>query len=283
MSTLFITLRFLDIIDILLFAILLFQAYRLIKGTAAINIFAGVFALYLVWLFVKALNMHLLSSILGQFIGVGVIALIIVFQPELRKGLLLLGTRNLSNQRFSFLRFLLGEEEKREVIKTEEILAAVKHLAENKIGALIVLRKKTDLDPLIQIKEILNAETTQRLLISIFIKESPLHDGAVMIYDSKIHAARCILPLSEQSLDENYGTRHRAAVGITEGTDAIVVVVSEETGQISFVKKGKLRKVADVRRLSTLLNAEYLKEKSEMIQKNDKSAVSAPATITKKI
>lgn len=271
MSTLFITLRFLDIIDILLFAILLFQAYRLIKGTAAINIFAGVFALYLVWLFVKALNMHLLSSILGQFIGVGVIALIIVFQPELRKGLLLLGTRNLSNKRFSFLRFLLGEEEKREVVKTEEIVAAVKYLAENKIGALIVLRKETDLDPLIQIKEILNAETTQRLLISIFVKESPLHDGAVMIYDSKIHAARCILPLSEQSLDENYGTRHRAAVGITEGTDAVVVVVSEESGQISFGKKGKLRKVAEARRLSSLINSEFLKEKTDAVPKNDKS------------
>lgn len=282
MTTLFITLRFLDIIDILLFAILMFQAYRLIKGTAAINIFAGVFALYLVWLFVKALNMHLLSSILGQFIGVGVIALIIVFQPELRKGLLLLGTRNLSNKRFSFLRFLLGEEEKKEVLKSEEIVAAVKHLAENKIGALIVLRKETDLDPLIQIKEILNAETTQRLLISIFIKESPLHDGAVLIYDSKIHAARCILPLSEQSLDENYGTRHRAAVGITEGTDAIVVVVSEETGQISFVKKGKMRKVSEARRLTTLLNAEFVKDKADTDPKSDKILSPIPLNAGKK-
>lgn len=263
MVNLFITIRLLDIIDILLFAILLFQAHRLLKGTAAMNIFVGVFALYLVWLFVKALNMHLLSSILGQFIGVGVIALIIVFQPELRKGLLLLGTRNIKNHRFSFLKYLLGNEEKVEDIRVDEIVLAARQMSESKTGALMVFKKEGDLDTLIQIKEVLNAETTHRLLLSIFSKESPLHDGAIIIIENKIHAARCILPLSEQAFDENYGTRHRAAVGITEQSDAIVIVVSEETGNISFAKKGKIRKLSDAKRIATLLHNEFQKEKEE--------------------
>lgn len=270
MINLFITVRLLDVIDILLFAVLLFQAHRLLKGTAAMNIFVGVFALYLVWLFVKALNMHLLSSILGQFIGVGVIALIIVFQPELRKGLLLLGTRNIKNHRFSFLRYLLGNEDHREEVKVDEIVLAARMMSETRTGALMVFKKDSDLDALIQIKEVLNAETSHRLLLSIFSKESPLHDGAVIIADSKILAARCILPLSDQNFDENYGTRHRAAVGITEQSDAVVVVVSEETGNISFAKKGKIRKLTDAKRIATLLTNEFQKEKDEKSSANEK-------------
>jgi diadenylate cyclase len=260
MDLLFITIRFLDILDILLFAFLLYQVYILIRGTTAINIFAGVFALYLLWLFVKALNMQLLSSILGQFIGVGVIALIIVFQPELRKGLLLLGSRQFSQERFSFLKYFTGGSNYTNRVKIREIVTACRSLSMTKTGALIVFQKNSNLSSYLQIKDILNADTSSRLLVNIFVKNSPLHDGAVVIIGPKIYAARCVLPISEAELPGNLGMRHRAALGITEQSDAAVIVVSEETGNISFVKEGKLNTDLTTKDLSSILEAEFVIE-----------------------
>ncbi len=263
MTALFITLRFLDIIDILLFAILLYQVFKLIKGTAAIGIFAGVFSLYLVWLFVRALNMHLLSSILGQFIGVGVIALIIVFQPELRKGLLLLGNRNLSKNRYSFLRHFSGSAGMQYQVNIDALAEAAFEMSVNKTGALIVIQKIDELENFLQFKDFLNADTSKPLLLSVFQKNSPLHDGAVVVIGSKIIAARTILPLSEKNFVENFGTRHRAAIGISELTDAIVLVVSEETGQVSLVQGGKIKTGLSYRRLMNALIAEFSYENKE--------------------
>jgi len=237
----FITIRILDIIDILLVAVLLYQVYRLIKGTVAINIFIAVFAVYLLWLVVKALNMELIGSILGQVIGVGVIALIIVFQQEIRRFLMIIGTRYLSRRNFTLESLFSVNLKTSSNINVEAIVTACENLSASKTGALIVIARKSELSTITEGGDILNAETSSRLLESIFFGNNPLHDGAVIIIGKKIHAARCVLPISENIyLPANFGTRHRAALGMTEKTDALVIVVSEETGEISVCKTGEI-------------------------------------------
>lgn len=239
----FITIRVLDIIDILLVAFLLYQIYMLIRGTVAINIFMGIFVLYLIWLIVRALNMELLSSILGQIIGVGVIAIIIVFQQEIRRFLLLIGTRYLSRNRFSIENIFFPKSKRLDApINIDAIVKACRNMAESKTGALIAISRKSDLQLYAETGDVINAETSSRLLENIFFKNSPLHDGAVIVKNDRIHAARCVLPLTEMlNLPASFGLRHKAALGLSETTDALVVVVSEETGKISFVEDGNIK------------------------------------------
>ncbi len=260
MNLLFITIRLLDVIDILLVAFLLYQVYTLIRGTVAIKIFLGIFAIYLLWLFVKALNMQLLGSILGQFIGVGVIALIIVFQPELRKGFLLLGSRYFTQNKFKFLRYFQTASSKVASINIIEIVKACRTMSMTKTGALIVFERSIDLRPFVQIKDVLNAETSSRLLVNIFFKNSPLHDGAVIIKGKVLFAARCVLPISEKQIPAEYGMRHLAAVGITELTDAVTIVVSEQTGTISFIKEGQIYVCKDSKELQEKLENDFIVE-----------------------
>jgi len=239
----FITLKILDVVDIILVAILLYQIYMLIRGTVAINIFVGVFALYLVWLIVKALNMELLSTILDKVIGLGVIALLIVFQQEIRRFLLFIGNRYFSRYNFSIERlFFPNRSERDKPINTESIVKAVRNMAETKTGALIVLARRSELAVYTETGDLIDAEISSRLLENLFFKNSPLHDGAVVIANNRIHSARCVLPVTDNmNLPAHYGMRHRAAIGITEHTDAVVVVVSEETGKISFVMDGGIK------------------------------------------
>ncbi|MDY0254797.1 MAG: diadenylate cyclase CdaA [Tenuifilaceae bacterium] len=252
---LFISIRILDIIDILLVAILFYQIYMLIRGTVAINIFLGIFAIYIFWLVVKALNMELLSSILGQIIGVGVIALIIVFQQEIRRFLLLLGTRYFSKNRFSIEKMLMMKGEKYDTpVNIEAIVRACRNMSEAKIGALIVITQKSNLQLYAETGDIINAETSSRLIENIFFKNSPLHDGAMIIKNNLIYAVRCILPLTEKTnLSATYGLRHRAALGISEITDALVITISEETGKISFVFEGDIIENISVAKLREIL------------------------------
>jgi diadenylate cyclase len=241
MVPVFITIRILDIIDIILVAVLLYQVYRLIKGTVAINIFVAVFAVYLIWLVVKALNMELLSSILGQIIGVGVIALIIVFQQEIRRFLLIIGTRYLSRKNFSLESLFSVNIKTSSSVNVAAIVQACENLGATKTGALIVIARKSELSTIAEGGDILNADTSSRMLESIFFKNSPLHDGAAIIIGEKIYAASCVLPTSENIyLPANFGTRHRAALGTAEKTDAIIIVVSEETGYISVCMSGEI-------------------------------------------
>jgi uncharacterized protein (TIGR00159 family) len=187
--------------------------------------------------------MRMLSEILNQFLGVGILALIVVFQQEIRKFLLLIGSANFRRRRrfLAQLRLLRTREIKQDV---ESVSKACLRFAEGKVGALIVLGRNTPLDMYIQTGDKLNAELSVRLLESIFTYTSPLHDGAVIIIDDTIIAARCILPVSEsEQISPRLGLRHRAAVGITEKTDAVAVIVSEETGQISLSKGGTLELV----------------------------------------
>lgn len=258
MLPIFITIRFFDLLDILLTAFLLYQLYMLIRGTVAINIFIGVFLIYLMWLIVKALNMELLSSILGQFIGVGVIALIIVFQEELRRALVLIGTKYFANSKISFAKIFPLLDDNQENIKVRSIVKACRAMSISKTGALIAIEKQTKLSSLIQLKDILDARTSSRLIVSIFNKTSPLHDGAVIIKGEKIVAARCVLPLTEIELPPEYGLRHRAGIGITEKSDAIVIIVSEETGNISVVKSGNINPKLDSNKLTDILEKEFV-------------------------
>ncbi len=239
---LFITIRFLDILDILLVAFILYQLFMLIKGTVAFNIFLGLFFIYLFWLLVKALNMELMGSIMGQFIGVGVLVLIIVFQPEIRRFLLLIGSNYQISRVFGLEKIFSSDKDKVDSAKAiKEIVKACENMARMKTGALIVIPHKSELVDLIRTGERLNARVSEPLLETIFFKNTPLHDGAVIIISDRIAAARCILPLTDRrDLPGNLGLRHRAAVGISENTDAVAIVVSEETGKISLAKGGQL-------------------------------------------
>ena len=233
----------LDIIDIVLVALILFQLYRLIRGTAAFSIFLGIFFIYLFWLVVKALNMELISALLGQVIGVGVIALIIVFQQEVRRFLLVIGNKYITSSRFSFSMFFsLVTKEPGSPREAEEIVKACERLASRKTGALIVIGRKSSLDIFSDGGEVLKAQISAELLETIFFKNTPLHDGAVLIEGGLILAARCPLPTTDQvTLPPHYGMRHRAAIGMSEHSDALIVVISEESGFISVVDTGEIR------------------------------------------
>ncbi|MCX6181197.1 MAG: diadenylate cyclase CdaA [Bacteroidetes bacterium] len=236
---LFIQLRFIDVLDILLVAILFYQLYKIVKGTVAINIFIGVLAIYLLWELVDAMKMKQLSKIIGQFINVGVIALVIVFQQEIRKFLIYLGTKSFSGRTVLFNRLLkTPETDKKEV---RPVIQAAYNLAKTKTGALIVLANQSDLSFYESTGDKIDAALSARLLENIFFKNSPLHDGAAIIENNKIKAARCVLPVTEQDdLPAQYGMRHRAAIGITESSDCLAISVSEETGKVSLAKGGKI-------------------------------------------
>jgi len=250
----------LDIIDIVLVAIILFQLYKLIRGTAALSIFIGIFLIYLFWLIVTALNMKLISALFGQVIGVGVIALIIVFQQEVRRFLLVIGNRYISSSRFSFRKiFASVEDEPSNPREAEEIVRAAESMASKKTGALIVIGRKSSLDIYSEGGEIMNAIISAELLETIFFKNTPLHDGAVLIEDGKIFAARCPLPVTDQvSLPTRFGMRHRAAIGVSEHSDALVIVVSEESGNISIVENGIAKEKITPNELRTVLLKERI-------------------------
>ena len=250
----FITIRFLDILDILLVTLLLYQMYRLLKGTVAFNIILGLFSLYLFWLVVKLLHMELIGTIMGQFIGVSVLALIIVFHPEIRKFLVFVGTHYNLNQVLS-LDKLLGTTKKR-TINQEQIdilVDACVSMSKSLTGALIVMTRTLELNDQVNTGERLSAKISSSLLRTIFFKNSPLHDGAVIIRGNRIAAAGCILPLTQKEIDKSMGLRHRAAIGITENTDAVCIIVSEERGTISFAKEGEITRWLTKEKLITLL------------------------------
>ena len=244
---LFIKLGFFDILDILIVAFIFYQIYRLVKGTVAINIFAGIFTFYVAWLLVRALNMELITSIMGQFFGMGMIALLIVFQQEVRRFLLLVGSKyNLQNK---------------PVIKedvSDAIVEACVNFSASKTGALIVFQQNTELYNYAQTGVMMKAKVTDELIENIFFKNTPLHDGAVIINENKILAARCILPVSDRrDIPGSMGLRHRAALGLSGVSDAYVVVVSEETGNITFFKDGSFKVKVSPEELKKFLSNDF--------------------------
>lgn len=260
---LFIEFSFKDLLDIFLVAIIIYQLYLLTKGTTAIKIFLGILAIYLLWKLVSAFQMEMLEEILGQFIGVGVIALIIVFQQELRKFLLFIGNRDFFKRKSALGKWfgnnLSGEED-----EFNDLASACARMSSSKTGALIVLTNQSDLNHYITSQTNLDATLSAPLLESIFFKNSPLHDGAVLVNGNRIISARGVLPVSSQnSIGDNLGMRHRAAVGITEDTDAVAIVVSEETGSISLAVNGLLTKCSNSDDLKHSLSVIFVKEEAK--------------------
>ena len=240
MAPLFIVVRLLDIVDVFLVAVLLFTLYKLIKGTVAINIFLGLVLLFLIWRIVLALQMELLASILGAFISVGLVALIIIFQPEIRQFLFAMGNANVFKQygiRPSILRKFLKV---RGGLNVDAIVAACRKMSEMKEGALIVITRQNELLQFISTGQVIDAEISAALIENIFFVNSPLHDGAMIISNNRIKAAACILPVTKKKVRISFGLRHRAAIGVTEMSDAIAIVVSEENGKISYCTNGDI-------------------------------------------
>ncbi len=252
----FIHIRILDLLDIFLVATLLYTLFKMLKGTVAINIFLGIVSLVLVWKLVAALQMELLSEILGAFISVGLVALIIIFQPEIRQFLLALGTAGFFKKygkRFKFLSAFFTENIKLDVMP---IAVACQHMAEQKIGALIIVARQNELAQYVATGQVIDAVISTPLIENIFFKNSPLHDGAMIINNNKIVAAGCIMPLTKKQITTRAGLRHRAAIGISEVSDCIAIVVSEETGRISYSIKGDMKYRISPQRLQIMLDEE---------------------------
>tara|TARA_B100001250_G_scaffold118205_2_gene100353 strand:- start:16824 stop:17600 length:777 start_codon:yes stop_codon:yes gene_type:complete len=249
----FLKIGIIEIIDITLVAILIYQFYKLVKGTVAINIFIGLAAIYLLWKIVSAFHFQLLSEILGQFIGVGVIILAIVFQQELRKFLMMIGKGKIIKNKGVF-RFNFSVEHDNH-LDTTAITKACEDMARTKTGAIIIVTQMDNLAVFSETGVEMNAEISVAMIESIFYKNSPLHDGAVIINNNKITSARSVLPVSNSNeFPGHLGMRHRAAVGITEESDAIAIIVSEETGKISYAKDGELFTKRTAQQLEQFLN-----------------------------
>ena len=250
----FLDLSFLDGLDIVLVALLLYYIYKLVRGTVAINIFIGIAIVYLIWKLTVALQMELLSDILGKFLGGGFIALIIVFQQEIRKFLLMVGSTNFASKKGILKRFNFLKSDIIVTTDVESIVSACIEMSVTKTGALIVIGRNNSLEMIKQTGDAMHAEVNKPLLKSIFYKNSPLHDGAIIIEDNFITATRVILPIEKNiSIPARFGLRHRAAIGITMRSDAISLVVSEETGKISYIKNAEFILFDDTEQLIELI------------------------------
>lgn len=244
----FIHIGIIDVIDIFLVALMLYYLYRVTRGTSAFSIILGVVMLYLMYVVVRALNMELLSGILGEFIGVGIIAVIVIFQPEIRRFLQMFGLQQ--NQRLS--RLFSGDNVE-DNLDIDSLVKACVEMGESKTGALIVLQQTSDLSLMAEGGIAVDAKVSSSLLENLFFKNSPLHDGAIIINKNRVVAARCILPSTQSQVPKSYGTRHRAALGMSEVSDAIILVVSEETGGLSIAQGGVIQRDIEPEKFKSVL------------------------------
>lgn len=249
-----------DVIDILAVAVLIYYLYKMAKGTNAPSIIIGIVILFLIWQLTRALELVMLSSILESILGVGLLALVVIFQPEIRQFLQTIGLQQQRSRRGRFWKRLFGGNASKPTIDLEPVVKAATDMSEGKVGALIVFERETDLNFIAETGIALDAAVSASLLENIFFKNAPLHDGAVIIKDGRIVAAKCVLPSTTVKVPKNYGMRHRAALGISEISDAVVLVVSEETGTISIAREGVLNRgipaSALLAKLQTALEAE---------------------------
>ena len=249
-----------DIIDIVLVALMLYYIYRLMRESRSVNVFNGIMVFVVVWLFVsQVLEMRLLGTILDKLVSVGVLAIIIIFQEDIRKFLFNIG----GHQRMKALRRLFTSSKQKDKDSKEvkqmimPLVMASMNMSRQKVGALIVFERSATLDDIVATGERIDANINQRLVENIFFKNSPLHDGAMIISDKRIKAAGCILPVSHDlSIPKELGLRHRAAMGISQESDAVAIVVSEETGGISVAIKGRFRLRLSAEELESILTTE---------------------------
>ncbi len=252
----FLNISFMDIVDILTVSALIYLIFHWIKESVALNIFLSILFLFFLRVVVVALNMKLMSAIMGTFIDLGVLALIIIFQPEVRHFLIRIGNNyGIAKNSRSFINRILGVHETQMTSETvKELASACKMMSDNKTGALIVIPHKTSLDHIIETGDRIDALINRRIVMNIFFKNSPLHDGAMVMTGDRIIAARCTLPITKRSdIPANYGMRHKAAIGITEETDADVIVISEETGNVSHITEGQITPIESMNELMIVL------------------------------
>lgn len=248
-----------DIVDIVLVALMLYYIYRLMKESRSLNVFMGIMVFVVLWLVVsQILQMRLLGSIMDKLVSVGVIALIILFQEDIRKFLYNLG----AHQRIQALRRLFSNSDKRQNSeKLKQVIIPLvmscMSMSKKKVGALIVIQRATPLDDIVATGERIDATVSQRLIENLFFKNSPLHDGAMVIHNQRIKAAGCILPVSHDlNIPKELGLRHRAALGITHESDCIAIVVSEETGSISVAIRSEFQLRLSAEKLESILTQE---------------------------
>lgn len=235
-------LRIIDIFDIVIVALLIFYIYRMARGTNVMLIFWALVVLLVAWRVAEALNMRLLGAVLSAIASVGLIALVVIFQPEIRKFLLFLGTKTQLNESlWKRLQFWRHQQQSNKGLNYEAYVNACMHMSQSRTGALIVFRRQNSVDELISTGERIDALASSALIEALFFKNSPLHDGAVIAHGNKLLAARCILPVTSRlDIDPNLGLRHRSAIGVTEQLDVLAVIVSEETGAISYALGGQI-------------------------------------------
>ena len=252
----FLKFNFVDALDIILVGLLLCYFYKLVKGTVAINIFLGIVIIYLIFQLTVTLEMNVLSNILGNFISVGFFALIVVFQQEIRKFLLMIGSTNYTSRKsfskyFNFLNFEVEEEI---TLETSLVVDSCFNMSKDRTGAIIVIEQSNSLEFIKSTGDETKIEISPQIIESIFYKNGPLHDGAIIIKGNIITATRIILPVSDSnSIPKRYGLRHKAGIGISEKTDALVIVVSEQRGDVIYIKNGNLEKVSSSKKLNELL------------------------------
>ena len=249
-----------DIIDILLVALMLYYIYRLMRESRSLNVFIGIMMFVVVWIFVsQVLEMRLLGTILDKLVSVGVIALIVLFQDDIRKVLYNLGAHQRMRRLSAFFTSKKMRERKKGNVKQDimPVVMACMNMSRNKVGALIVFERSMPLDEAVSTGDRINADINQRLIENIFFKNSPLHDGAMIISDHRIKAASCILPVSHDlDIPKELGLRHRSAMGIAQESDALAIVVSEETGTISTALRGEFRLRLSAEELESILTKE---------------------------
>lgn len=259
----FLNISLADILDILMVATIIYFLFRWIKGSSAMNIFVAIIILVIVRVVVSSLNMKLMSSLMKTLFDVGLIALIVIFQPEIRYFLMKLGGKS------SWWRSLLGKlvnDGKKSAVGDRavmEIAEACRIMGEQKTGALIVIPGQDSLQHIIETGDTLDALVSKRLILNLFFKNSPLHDGAMIIRGERIVASRCTLPITSRTdIPASYGMRHKAAIGMSEESDATIIVVSEETGHISYVKDGHITRIDSTYELKLLLSPTLGKEET---------------------
>ena len=247
-----------DIIDIISVAMMLYYIYRLMRESRSLNVFIGIMLFILIWLFVsQVLEMRLLGSILDKLVSVGVIALIVIFQEDIRKFLYELGTQKGMRRLVNFFKSNKVKEKEVDRETIIPIVMACMSMSKKYVGALIVIERGVPLNDIVDTGDLIDARINQRLIENIFFKNSPLHDGAMIISNRRIKAAGCILPVSHNlGIPKELGLRHRAAMGISQNSDAIAVVVSEEKGRISVAIKGEFHLRLSAEQLESILTAE---------------------------
>ena len=250
-----------DVIDIILVALMLYYIYRLMRESRSLNVFIGIMIFVVIWLFVsQILEMRLLGTILDKLVSVGVLAMIVIFQEDIRRFLYNLG----AHQRMRAIKkfFTSKDKSSREVtmekmIQIIPVVMASMNMSKRKVGALIVYERSAPLNDIISTGDLIDSNINQQLIENIFFKNAPLHDGAMIISNRRIKAAGCILPVSHDlSIPKELGLRHRAALGVTQESDAVAVVVSEETGAISVAIKGQFRLHLSAEELESILTQE---------------------------